>query len=120
MGATYATVIIKPLQDQGGYYQAEFLADTGAVDCLAPGSELEKIGIERVGRMTYELADGQRVELDFGLARIEVKGEITAGRVIFGPDDVVPILGVTALESTGFVVNPVTKSIDKLPAGLLK
>ena len=31
-------------------------------------------------------------------------GEITAGRVIFGPDDATPLLGVTALESVGIYI----------------
>ncbi len=120
MGATYASVTIKALHEPVRSYESEFLADTGAVDCMAPGSKLKEIGIEQVGWMTYELADGSRVKMNFGLARIEVQGEITAGRVIFGPDDATPLLGVTALESTGFAINPVTKSLEKLPAGLLK
>ena len=37
--------------------------------------------------MAYELADGKTVEYqDFGLAEIEFMGEITSGRVIFGPE----------------------------------
>jgi hypothetical protein len=60
-------------------YQAEFLVDTGATDSMAPTSELECIGITRVGHKTYELADGARHEYAFGLARIELMGELTAG-----------------------------------------
>jgi hypothetical protein len=52
-----------------------------------------------VGSSTYELADGSVHEYRFGLAQIEFMGEVTAGRVIFGPDGVEAILGVTALES---------------------
>jgi len=33
----------------------------------------------------------------------------TAGRVIFGPESVEPILGVTALESVGMVVDPTNR-----------
>ena len=33
-------------------------------------------------------------------------GEITAGRVIFGPDHAAPLLGVPALESLGIPVAP--------------
>jgi len=47
-------------------------------------------------------------------------GEITAGRVIFGPDDVEPLLGVTALESVGITVDPVTQTLRRLPAIPLK
>jgi len=36
----------------------------------------------------YELADGTVHEYRFGLAQIEFMGEVTAGRVVFGPDNV--------------------------------
>lgn len=46
--------------------------------------------------------------------------EVTAGRVIFGPDDVEPILGVTALESAGITVDPTSQTLRRLPAIPLK
>ena len=70
--------------------------------------------------MVYEVADGSRHEYVFGLARIEFMGEITAGRVLFGPDDAEPLLGVTALESIGITVDPVTGTLKRLPAIPLK
>ncbi len=45
---------------------------------------------------------------------------MTAGRVIFGPDDVEPILGVTALESVGITVDPANRTLKRLPAIPLK
>jgi hypothetical protein len=47
-------------------------------------------------------------------------GEITAGRVVFGPDDAEPLLGVTALESVGIVVDPASRTLKRLPAIPLK
>ena len=70
--------------------------------------------------MAYELADGQTVEYDFGLAEIEFMGELTSGRVIFGPENCEPLLGVTALESVGMVVDPATQRLKRLPAVPLK
>lgn len=64
--------------------------------------------------------DGTRHEYRFGLVQIEVMGEVTAGRVIFGPEGVEPILGVTALESAGLSVDPTTQQLRKLPAVPLK
>jgi hypothetical protein len=54
------------------------------------------------------------------LVQIEVMGEVTAGRVIFGPDDAEPLLGVTALESAGFTVDPGSQTLKRLPAIPLK
>ncbi|MDP8237855.1 MAG: hypothetical protein P9X24_02085 [Candidatus Hatepunaea meridiana] len=120
MGITYTTVTIKPLSNTGKSYKAEFLVDTGAIDCVVPAKELEEIGVERTGQKMYELADSSRVRFDFGLIQIEVMDEITAGRVVFGPEETDPILGVTALESAALKVNPVTNEVEKLPASLLK
>lgn len=46
-------------------YEALFLVDTGATDCLAPGEELRKIGVREEGRTAYELADGQVKEYGY-------------------------------------------------------
>jgi len=108
-----------PAASNGGY-EALFLVDTGATDSMAPRSELTKAGIQPVGRTTYELADGSVHEYPFGLAQIEFMGEITAGRVIFGPDDMEPILGVTALESVGISIDPATRTLKRLLAVPLK
>jgi clan AA aspartic protease len=101
-------------------YEAVFLVDTGATDSLVPAPELEKIGLRREGKMTYELADGEIREYAYGLARIQFMGEITAGRVIFGDPDCEPLLGVTALESVGIMVDPASKTLRRLPAIPLK
>ena len=41
---------------------------------MAPGDELEKLGIQQKGKMAYELADGTVKEYPFGLAQIEFMG----------------------------------------------
>ena len=101
-------------------YQSEFLVDTGATDSMVPASELKKIGVTAVGKMTYELANDQIEEYPFGLAKISFMNETTAGRVIFGPDNIEPILGVTALESAGIIVDPANQQLKRLPAIPLK
>jgi clan AA aspartic protease len=119
MGLIHVTVELRVNKDSPPY-AALFLVDTGAIDSLAPASELEKIGVERRGRMAYELADGTAVEFDFGLVEISFMGDLTSGRVIFGPEDAEPILGVTALESVGITIDPRTQSLKRLPAVPLK
>jgi len=88
----------------------------GATDSMAPASELARVGIKPVGKLPCQLADGSIVEYEFGLAQIEFMGEITAGRVIFGPDDLSPLLSVTHLESAGIVIDPRTGQLKRLPA----
>lgn len=120
MGLIHVTVTLRPVEALDGSYEADFLVDTGATDSLAPRRELHRIGVQPVGRMAYELADGTLHEYEFGLVRIEFMGEVTAGRVIFGPDEAEPLLGVTALESVGITVDPAGRTLKRLPAIPLK
>ena len=119
MGLSYVTVSLKAVAHKKSY-TANFLADTGATDTLAPAAALRKVGITPIGKTAYELADGSLQDYEFGLAEISFMGEITAGRVIFGPDSVEPLLGVTALESVGITVDPANRTLKRLPAIPLK
>ena len=120
MGLTKVTTKLSNPAAPERSYEALFLVDTGATDCVAPAEELRKIGVREEGRMAYELADGTVKEYGYGLARIEFMGEITAGRIIFGEAGVEPILGVTSLESVGIMVDPANKTLKRLPAIPLK
>jgi clan AA aspartic protease len=120
MGLTHVTVVIRDLAKQGTPYEAEFLVDTGAIDCLVPRDELTAAGVSPEAKAVYELADGRPVEYEFGFARIAFLGEETVAQVVFGPEGAEPILGVVALESMGVVVDPVTKTLKRLHAKPLK
>jgi len=120
MGLTHVTVAVSSTRSDAPPFESSFLVDTGATDSLVPADELRKAGIPAVGKMAYELANGDVVEYEFGIAQIEFMGEITAGRVIFGPPGSEPLLGVTALESVGILVDPANKTLKRLPAIPLK
>jgi clan AA aspartic protease len=120
MGLMYVTVTVRVPGAESAGYEALFLVDTGATDSMAPASRLTEAGIRPVGTKAYELADGTVHESRFGLAQIEFMGEVTAGRIIFGPDTVEPILGVTALESVGVTLDPSSQTLRRLPAVPLK
>lgn len=120
MGLTKVTTKLTSLQNPQKSYESVFLVDTGATDSMAPSDELEKAGVKSEGKMSYELADGTVREFPFGLVRIEFMGETTAGRVIFAPPGTEPLLGVTALESVGIIIDPANKTLKRLPAIPLK
>lgn len=120
MGLTHVTVALRELGSSNGAYEADFLVDTGATDCRAPADKLVQIGVKPVGTMVYELADGTKHTYPFGLVEIKFMGEITAGRVVFGPSDAEPLLGITALESVGIRVDPANRTLKRLPAIPLK
>ena len=120
MGLTKVTTKLTSFDDPRQSYESVFLVDTGATNSMAPADELEKLGVKPVGRMAYELADGTVREFPFGLVRIEFMGEITAGRVVFAGRGTEPLLGVTALESVGIMVDPANQTLKRLPAIPLK
>lgn len=120
MGLTKVTTKLTNMRDPSNFYEALFLVDTGATDSMAPADDLKNMGVEPEGKMSYELADGTIKEFPYGLVKIEFMGETTAGRVIFADPGVEPILGVTALESVGIMVDPGNKTLKRLPAIPLK
>jgi hypothetical protein len=76
--------------------------------------------VEPGGSTAYELAKGTIQEYPFGLVEVGFMGEINAVRVIFGPNDAEPLLGISALESAGITVDPAIRTLKRLPAILLK
>ena len=98
----------------------KFLVDTGAFDSLVPRVHLEKIGLEPRGRRDYVLANGNPVPMDITIAEIEFEGEIVGGTIVYGEEGAEPLLGVTALESGGFEIDPRSEKLKRLPAVLLK
>ncbi len=120
MGTTYTDMTIRSTSNGHEAFTGSFLVDTGAIDCVVPSDILERIGVPRIGHRVYELADGRQVTFDYGIIQIELMGEITAGRVVFGPIGVEPLVGVVALESAGIKVNTVKQELEKIEVSLLK
>jgi len=120
MGVTKVTATITNLSKNFPPYESIFLVDTGAIDSMAPASELIKAGIQVEGKEVYELANGQPVEYSYGFARISFMGAETVTQVIFGPENSEPLLGVVALENTGIAVDPVSMSLKRMTAKPLK
>jgi predicted aspartyl protease len=119
MGLTHVAVKIGRL-GSNKLYDAEFLVDTGSTNSMAPASELRRVGIEPVGKRTYELASGELQDFEYGLAEIRFMGEITSSDIIFGPDNSEPILGVDSLQAAGFLVDPTNETLTRRRARPLK
>ena len=120
MGATYVDVTIRNPAAPAKSWTGRFLVDTGAFNSLAPRRHLEAIGLEPKSREEYVLADGTAITMDTTVAEVVFEGKTVGGTVIFGDEDAEPLLGVTALESGGFEVDPRSQQLKRLPAILLK
>ena len=119
MGLTHVVVRLFN-SDSDNTYEEDFLVDTGSWNTMAPASALRKLGIQPDGKDLYELASGELVEYEYGSAKVEFMGEVVPVRIIFGPDGSAPILGVVALETAGYIVDPKNQAIRKLEARPLK
>ena len=98
----------------------QFLVDTGATDSMVSASDLKRIGVVPTGKRAYELATGEQIEFEVGYAELSFMGDTIQTRVIFGPDDIEPILGAVAMELAGLVVDPTNQMLRRLPALPLK
>ena len=120
MGAIYVDVTIRNPAEPQRSWTGKFLVDTGVFDSLVPRGHLEAIGLKPRDRRNYVLADGKSVSLDITVAEIEFEGEVVGGTIVYGDESAEPLLGVTALESGGFEVDPRNEELKRLPAVLLK
>jgi clan AA aspartic protease len=87
------------------------LVDTGATLTMVPGAFLEALGIEKLHSVGLVYADGRRGRRDVGDAVVALDGYSTACRVVFGEPGDGALLGVTALEQLGLVVDPVQRRL---------
>ena len=119
MGLTHVPVTVSNFITNDSF-TAEFLIDTGATESMVPASELKRIGIEPDTKRPYQLANGRWQEFEIGEARISFWDDSFTTRVIFGPDGSEPILGVIALETAGFMVDPKNQTLTRMQVFPLK
>ena len=87
------------------------LVDTGATYTLVPAPTLRRLGVEPIGRQTFLIADGSRVEREVGWLLVRIGGEESPTVVVFGDEDAEPLLGAVTLEEFGLGVDPVRRRL---------
>ena len=89
------------------------LVDTGATLSVMPASLLDRLGIPRIGKQRLR-GFGGTVTRNVGNVTMHYNGVAGAAGVIFGDEDDPAIMGVTALESLGFDVDPVNGKLKRV------
>ena len=89
----------------------EALVDTGATFTTLPGSLLRDLGIEPTGRRDFWVADGRRVEMEFGQAWVTIDGESVVTIVVFGEGEAAALLGAYTLEGLALAVDPIAQRL---------
>lgn len=93
---------------QGQRYEyVEALVDSGSTYNILPASLLRRLNIEVQSSGTFKLTDGRRIEHDMGETRIRLNDEDYMAPVVFGADDVQPLLGAVTLEIFRLAIDPV-------------
>ena len=91
--------------------EIEAVVDTGAAYTTVPARILRELGVEPTGRRPFLLADGSRVDMDYGRAWITIEGEREVTIVVFGGDDAPPLIGAYTLEGLALAVDPVEQRL---------
>ena len=113
MSPVYVDVeVSNPATPESGE-RVRVLVDTGATLSVLPASLLDGLGIRRIGTKRFQ-GFGGVVTRDVGGITMRY-GEAAAGvTAIFGEDDDPAIMGVTALESMGYEVDPVAGKLNRV------
>ena len=112
VGVTFTRIkVSNPRRPDRVPIETEFLIDTGAIYSVVPASVLEELGIPRLERQVFTLADGTHQAYDIGEAFFELGTRGRTSQVVFAPEGVTPLLGAFTLESLGLMVNPVTREL---------
>ncbi len=97
--------------------ELSLLVDTGATLSWIPREVLDKLGAQPLSRLPFSLADGRRLERDITAVLLTLDGRKAPVQVAFGEPGEEAVLGATALEGLGFMVDPVAKKL--IPRDLL-
>ena len=92
----------------------EATVDTGAFYTTIPARQL---GIEPMGSRRFLVADGRRVEMEYGRAWATIDGESEVTIVVFGNDNAPPLLGAYTLKGLALAVDPSSQRL--VPANLI-
>ena len=117
MGQFSVKVMVAHPTDPALREDVELLVDTGATLTWVPKDVLERLGVPRVGRREFLVADGRTVERDIAGAVLGLNGEKAVVTVVLAEPGDNGLLGATALESLGFAVDPVSQKL--IPRTLL-
>ena len=91
--------------------EIEAAVDTGAFYTTLPASLLRELGATPMGKRRFLLADGRRLELDYGEARAAVDGDSVTTLVVFGEDGAPALMGAYTLEGLALAVDPVEQRL---------
>ena len=115
MGLTVIEVEIANPARPDRFEKIEMIVDSGAGTSVVPRDLLERLGIRPFGRKRYTVADGSGIYREHGCALFRYGGETAGSETVFGKRRDMALLGVTALEELGFALDPIHRTLIRVP-----
>ena len=106
MGFVHVQVGISNAESPGREERIELLVDTGATLSVIPRSVLVNLGVRQIGRRRFK-GFGGVIERDTANVLMRDDDAVAGVTAIFGEDGDTLVMGVTALETLGYQVDPV-------------
>ena len=91
--------------------EVEATVDTGAAYTTLPASLLTELGIEPIDKRTFLLADGRRVDMEYGRAWATINGNSEVTIVVFGEEEAPALLGAYTQEGLALAVDPTSQRL---------
>ncbi len=95
------------------------LVDTGASFTTLPGPFLYSLGVTPHDRFTFTMADGRQIRRDVGQTWIRIGDRSVITLVVFGDENVEPLLGAYSLQGLVLAVDPPNERLIPSPRLLL-
>lgn len=91
--------------------EVELLVDTGGTLSWVHRDLLEPLGLPRLQRRSFRMADGRLVERETAGVIMKLNGSEANVTVVVAESQDGSLLGATALESLGFAVDPIRRQL---------
>jgi predicted aspartyl protease len=96
----------------------EVLVDNGAILSVVPRIIIERLGVRPLGARAFR-GFGVVIRRETGVIQMSYDGVVAGVTVVFGEENEPAIMGVTALETLGYEVDPATGELKRTEMLLL-
>jgi predicted aspartyl protease len=117
LGLTNVKLTIYNVDDPLSNAEIELLVDTGSVLTWISRKTLERLRVKPRRKGRFKTIEGKLIGRSVGIIGVKYGGEETIVEAVFAIDRDAQVLGVTALESLGYRVNPISGKLEYI--GLL-
>ncbi len=113
LGLTRVTVTLAGTVASRKSARADLIVDTGSILTWVKRVRLGRAGVKPRWEKEFRTIEGRVIRRATGPAVVRYDGSEAAVEVVFAEGGDAEVLGVTALESLGYQVDPVTKRLNR-------